>query len=115
MISVRALIAGCIGALAFIASAHAADPAGSWRRPMPEPDYEPAPPRFRELASGWYLRGDIGYRWNGIDSVSGPIPTSGESWGNALAGTLGFGYKYQWLRADLTFDIAAPSRVTAGT
>ena len=65
MTRVRAFIVGLLGAFAFVASAHAADPAGTWRRsPPPEPDYDRPAPKYQELLSGWYLRADIGYRWN---------------------------------------------------
>jgi opacity protein-like surface antigen len=110
---VRALIVGCMGALAFVASAHAADPAGSWRRLPPESDFETPTPKYKELLSGWYLRGDIGYRWNG----GGPSASNvtHERYSSSYDGTVGFGYKYQWFRADVTYDRAGPSRVRATT
>jgi opacity protein-like surface antigen len=113
MSKVKALITGCIGALAFAACAHAADPPGSWRRPPPDPDYDR--PQYKELASGWYLRGDLGYRWNSVGSVAASRTVTSQDWGNAVSGTLGFGYKYQWFRAELSADYGVPSRITGTT
>jgi opacity protein-like surface antigen len=113
MTMVRALIVGCIGAFAFVAGAHAADPPGSWRRPPPEPEYDR--PQYKELLSGWYLRGDIGNRWNSVGSVESSRPVTSQDYANAVSGTIGFGYKYQWFRAELTADRGVPSRVTGST
>jgi opacity protein-like surface antigen len=114
MTGLKAIVAGCIGALGFAAAAHAADP--SWRRPPPlERDYEPPAPRYRELLSGWYVRGDLGYRWNHVGSVASPTAVTKTKYDNAIEGTFGFGYKYQWLRADLTVDRGVPSKISATT
>lgn len=110
MIRVRAIVAGLAGALAFAAAAHAADPPGTWR---PQPMYEKPEQRFTEMLSGWYLRADAGYRW-----YSGMLTGSGitsERYSNVAAGTLGFGYKYQWFRADLTYDRSLDTTVQAST
>ena len=112
MTRVGAVVLGLVGALALSATAQAADPPGSWRRPQPEP-YERPEPRTSELLSGWYLRGDIGYR-----AYDASLSTSGntaEKYSNAAAGTLGFGYKYQWFRADLTYDYGLQTRATVST
>src|SRR5690349_17869195 len=111
MSRVRALIVGSMGAFAFAAAAHAADPPGPWRAPPLEPGYEkPTPPL---LMSGWYLRADFGYRWNN----GGPSDSTvtGERYTNTSVGTVGFGYKYQWFRADVTYDRSGPTRVSAFT
>jgi opacity protein-like surface antigen len=118
MSRVRALFVGVIGALAFVASAHAADPAGSWRRPpTPPPESEPEPetptPQYKELLSGWYLRGDAGYRWNGGGPSAANIKS--ERYSSSFDGSVGFGYKYRWFRADVIYDRAGPSRVRATT
>jgi opacity protein-like surface antigen len=113
MSRVRTLFAGFMGALAFVASAHAADPAGSWRRPPLESDYEKPTPQFKELMSGWYLRADIGYRWNNGGRSNSNVVS--ERYTNSYDGTLGFGYKYQWFRADVTYDRSGPTRVSAFT
>jgi opacity protein-like surface antigen len=111
MSRVRALIVGFMGAFAFVATAHAADPAGSWRRPPLESDYEQPTPQF--LMSGWYLRADIGYRWNNGGRSNSNVVS--ERYTNSYDGTLGFGYKYQWFRADVTYDRSGPTRVSAFT
>jgi opacity protein-like surface antigen len=116
MTRVRALVIGCMGAFAFVASAHAADPAGTWRRSAPEPEYEKPAPRYRELLSGWYFRGDLGYRWNSVGSTTASTaPTTSQQYGIAIAFGGGFGYKYQWFRTDVTLDRGGPSRITGTT
>jgi opacity protein-like surface antigen len=112
MTGVRAIVIGCMGAFAFVASAHAASPR-SWRRPAPEPEYERPDPRYRELMSGWYLRCDIGYRWYGGGPSAAPI--TDEKFSGAVAGTLGFGLKYHWFRADLTYDRGTATNASATT
>ncbi len=103
MTRVTALIAGCLGALAFVAGAQAADPGRSW--PLPEVRYEkPEQPQYKELLSGWYLRGDLGYRFNKVGGFEGSSPVTSHDYRNAMAVTFGFGYKYQWFRADVTLD-----------
>ena len=62
MIRAKALITGMAAAAAFGAAAHAADPPRTWRR-----RYERPAPRYVEMVSGWYVRGDFGYRFNHID------------------------------------------------
>lgn len=52
--------------IAMTAGAHAADPA----EVLPAPTFEE---RFVPLVSGWYVRGDIGYRKTDIGSVSTPL------------------------------------------
>lgn len=111
-----ALVAGGIGAFALVASAHAADPGRTWRpAPPPEPEYEKPEPKFRELMSGWYLRGDLGYRWNKAGSITSATPTTSRDYDNSIALGVGFGYKYQWFRADVTIDRGGPSRISAST
>src|ERR1043165_8821846 len=107
MSRVRALIVGFMGAVAFVATAHAADPAGAWR---PPPD---SAPQFKELLSGWYLRADIGYRWNNGGRSNSNVVS--ERYTDSYDGTVGFGYKYQWFRADVVYDRSGPTRVSAFT
>jgi opacity protein-like surface antigen len=113
MTRVRALIVGFIGAFAFVASAHAADPAGSWRRPPPDADAEMPTPQYKELQSGWYLRGDVSYTW--INGGPSSHNVTSERYSNSYDGSVGFGYKYQWFRADVIYDRGGPTRVTAIT
>src|SRR4051812_23420778 len=108
MTQARALIAGFVGVLAFVAGAHAADPPGSWRPPQPD-----EPPAFQRLMSGWYLRADVGFRWNGGGPSTADVTREKNT--TSYDGTFGFGYKYQWFRADLTYDRSGPTRVTATT
>ena len=107
---VAAIAGGLLGTLASIASAQAADPPRSW--PKPYEEVTPASP-YRELASGWYVRADIGYRWYS----GGPSIAAGtsESYSNGFNGTVGFGLKYHWFRADLTYDRCTPTRVSIST
>jgi len=108
----KAFIGGTVAALAFIATAHAADPPGSW---IPPADFERPQPRSVELMSGWYLRGDVGYRMNRMGSVDAPSTITSQDIGKAFGFTLGAGYKYQWFRADLTFDHGSPANATGTT
>jgi opacity protein-like surface antigen len=96
-------------ALVFGNAANAADVGG---QPSP-PLLQSAPLLVDEFSSGWYLRGDIGYRMNKVDGVTnvGAPPAVGardldDSW---LFGA-GVGYKLEWFRADLTVDYGTKSR-----
>lgn len=103
MPSFKSLIIAAAGAVAFAASAQAADMPGNW-----PPPYQQKPAQtFSEMTSGWYIRGDIGYRFNrigSVDSSSPATPVTGSSIDNTLSAGLGGGYKYRWFRADLTVD-----------
>ena len=105
MIQGRALIIGTVAALVGSAAAHAADPPRSW------PVYERPAPRYVEMVSGWYVRGDFGYRFNEMQSVEGGQPVTSFNYPDSLGVTAGFGYKYQWFRFDATADYGP--RVTA--
>jgi len=104
-----ASIAGVAAAIAFATSAQAADPPGSWRRPL-EPEQ-----RFTELMSGWYLRGDVGYRFNRMDTFEAPVGVTSFKYPDSLGLTFGAGYKYEWFRADITVDYGAPVKARAET
>ena len=57
--------------------------------------------------SGWYLRGDIGYRWNSLTSVvaaSGFIDPIENSSGTGAMFGFGAGFRSNWIRSDLTLD-----------
>jgi len=106
----RSLIAGSV-ALISAGAANAAD----MRYPMPSP-LENAPLLVDEFSSGWYLRGDIGYRWNKADDVLGKGPTPAvrdnaldDSW--MIGG--GIGYKWEWFRTDVTVDYGFKSKFTS--
>lgn len=104
----RALIAaGTMAASATAASA--ADMPGT--RPLPVPIERR--PVLETIYSGWYLRGDLGYRWgtlSGAQAVTGFISPTENHLGTAASGTLGVGIKSDWLRTDLTVDYATPQK-----
>jgi opacity protein-like surface antigen len=106
MIRASALITGMAAAAAFGTAAHAADPPRTWT-----PAYERPAPRYVEMASGWYVRGDFGYRFNHVDSVQAGRPVTSFKYPDSLGVSAGGGYKYQWFRFDATVDYAP--RVTA--
>jgi opacity protein-like surface antigen len=75
--------------------------------PMGYPQYRPAG-AVTEFVSGWYLRGDIGFRSDtNIGSVTStfPMPTTTDFSDVATFGG-GGGYKAGWFRADVTIDYA---------
>jgi opacity protein-like surface antigen len=90
-----------IAAFAFAAAAQAAD------APDYPPMYEP-PATVQEFASGWYIRGDIGYRMNRLDGSSNALGYSmfNESMDDVASFGGGGGYKAGWFRADVTVDFA---------
>jgi opacity protein-like surface antigen len=109
MTGFKSLVAAALGAVAFVATAHAADMPGNW-----PPPYEPKPPQnFTQMISGWYMRGDIGYRFNSIGSVdaSSPAnPVTSSKIDNVFSGGAGVGYKWQWFRTDLTVDYGTQAK-----
>ena len=105
-----ALVIAAVGALALPASARAADMPGSW-----PPAYEKPVSPFTELSSGWYLRGDLGYRYNRLSSIDSVVPVTAQHYDNAISYGGGFGYKHKWFRADLTLDYTGPARITGTT
>lgn len=89
------------------AGAYGADMPGT--RPLPVPAETRVP--LVDLAKyGWYLRGDLGYRWgtlSGANSAAGFPDPSQNRLGTAMSGTLGIGIKSDWLRTDFTADLAS--------
>lgn len=85
---------------------------------LPPPALERPVERPQYLTSGWYLRGDIGYRFQHIgESSSGdltqvPAPTSTKQNDSYVFG-LGAGIKQDWLRLDVTGDYAWRSKYQA--
>jgi opacity protein-like surface antigen len=109
-----------IGALvlSFGAAARAADfPRSNPSMPLPPPIVQRAPSLVEEFSSGWYLRGDVGYRFDRLGGVSNaaPIPTFDDKLANTITLGLGVGYKWQWFRTDLTADYAFKARYTGST
>lgn len=79
----------------------------------------PPPPLVQPLPliglNGWYLRGDVGYAWgliDGADAAPGFTSPSDSTLGNVVTGDLGVGYKWRWIRTDVTFDYLAPMGYT---
>ena len=99
---------GVLG-LVFSNAVNAADVGGS--APSMPPFLQNAPLLVDEFSSGWYLRGDIGYRFNEVDSVVSLEPPPGARGHDALSKTwmfgAGIGYKWEWFRADFTLDYGA--------
>lgn len=101
----RLVIAGGIAFLA--AAAHAADMP---RLPPPiEPPIEKPVPVLRDIfLTGWYLRGDVGYRWDRasrVTSVTGTNLTD-SNFGKDYTVGGGAGFRSRWFRTDLTVDYA---------
>jgi opacity protein-like surface antigen len=68
-----------------------------------------------EPFAGWYLRGDIGYRWlknSGADTATGFSAPSSSKFNNNVAAGFGAGLKSGWLRSDLTIDFIPATRYT---
>lgn len=105
----RAIAASFLWALTAVASAQAADMPGGW---APPPIMVP---RFSELTSGWYIRLDAGYNWNKIGSLDAGTPVTSMTFQNSPDIGAGFGYKYQWMRFELSIDRGFPSAVRAAT
>ena len=102
-------ISGFIGVLAIVASstiALAADLS------MPAPETPPPP---IEIGSGWYLRGDIGYKMYNTPSAHFDVAGYGNMIDENITDTgtvgLGFGYRFNsYFRTDLTMDYEWPGK-----
>lgn len=114
----RKLIIAGAALVATTAGAYAADMPGDYppiSQPLPA---EERPFENIEYSSGWYLRGDVGYRFQrsgestSLDTTQVPAPGSGEV-NNAFVGGLGFGFKQDWLRLDATADYGLPAKYSA--
>ncbi|MGI8525369.1 MAG: hypothetical protein ACR2K5_04200, partial [Pseudolabrys sp.] len=90
-------------------AAMAADWPGA--RPLPPPVEQQT--IVEKLYSGWYLRGDLGYRGGTLTGAQSAAPFASpveNHLGTAVSGTLGAGIKSDWLRTDLTLDYATPQK-----
>jgi opacity protein-like surface antigen len=95
---------------------NAANAADVRQLPGAPPLLESAPLLVDEFGSNWYLRGDIGYRINQVDRVTNADPppgVRGHELDNSWVFGLGVGYKWEWLRSDLTLDYGSESGFTA--
>ena len=100
-----------------LGSAQAADMRRAYpARPLP-PMMQAPPLLVDEYASGWYLRGDIGYRMNKVDSVSnrGTRQVTASDLDNSWIVGAGAGYKWQWLRLDATTDYGIKANYSGNT
>jgi opacity protein-like surface antigen len=85
---------------------------------LPPPALERPAERPQYMTSGWYLRGDMAYRFQHIgESTTGdptqvPAPTSAKQ-ENAFVFGLGAGIKQEWLRLDVTADYGWRSKYQA--
>jgi opacity protein-like surface antigen len=71
-----------------------------------------AAPIVQEFGSGWYLRGDIGWRTNakiGDITSRAALPTN-YSINDIASGGVGGGYKAGWFRSDVTVDYAGRTK-----
>jgi opacity protein-like surface antigen len=105
------LVAAGLATAGLIATgAVAADVPGTF--PLPPPVFKPAPVSSFG-SSGWYLRGDLGYRWGAVtraESVGGPANPTDNRLGNIGMVAAGVGIKTGWLRTDFTVDYAFPAK-----
>lgn len=100
-----AIVGSLTGVLAGTISAQAADP--SMVLAVAPEVFKRIPAVVEEFGSGWYLRGDIGYRQSNIGGTSttnGVGNPSSSELDAAFSAGGGFGIKHGWLRADVTAD-----------
>jgi opacity protein-like surface antigen len=109
MTRIGTLAAAALTGLAVAAAAHAADVPGLW------PPDQDKPPQYREYRSGWYLRGDVGYRFNRMGHVDSADAVTSFKYDNAVSAGGGFGFKDRWFRMDLTVDYSAPAKFSGTT
>jgi opacity protein-like surface antigen len=99
-------------ALLFSGAANAAD----LGRYAPSPSLlQSAPLLVDEFSSGWYLRGDIGYRYNDVDDVINLEARPGirdDDLSKTWMFGAGVGHKWEWFRTDLTLDYGTRSDLT---
>ena len=78
------------------------------------PSYVTPPPATGWSYSGWYVRGDLGWRFNrmGDVSASGVADPSGDKLDNGLTAGGGIGLKSSFLRADVTASYSFPVEYT---
>src|SRR5690348_9624737 len=101
----RLIIRTTLALLASAGAAFAADMSGS--------AYYGSAPVPYEFGSGWYLRGDIGYKIYGKPDAHFDVAGYGnmidESLSNTGVAGVGFGYQWnEWFRTDVTLDYEWP-------
>jgi len=100
----------CAASISLTATAGAAD-----LPPLQLPPLRSSP-QMQELFSSWYLRLDGGYRSNdfsGGSVLGNPIRSVNAQETGTIGG--GFGFKWNWLRADLTLDYGGQQKYSAVT
>lgn len=116
MCSFKTFATAVVLGLTFAGTAKAADLPRS-APPLPPPLVQKAPVLVDEFTSGWYLRGDIAYRINRLDDVTNeiaPQPTNNRIDRSGMVG-VGLGYKWNWLRTDLTLDYGPKTKYWGDT
>ncbi len=114
------LLAGSVAGASFaapMAIAFAADmpnypPAST----LPPPTTLQRPQPYVQNSANWYLRGDLGYRFNrtsGADAAPGFAGPDSSELGSSVSAGLGFGVKTEWLRTDITADFATAAKYEA--
>lgn len=115
MDSLRPFIVASVVTLSLVGAGHAADvttlppPASISPRIWPAPEYVPR----NIFLSGWYLRADIGQRWNsltGADAAPGFVDPTDSSLSKSAMFGLGAGFRHNWIRGDLTVDYGTPQK-----
>jgi opacity protein-like surface antigen len=113
MDSLRTFVVASAVTLTLVGAGHAADvttlPPPMSMSPRVAPEYVPR----NIFMSGWYLRADVGQRWDSLtNAVAAPgfvDPTDSTSGKGAVVG-LGAGFRRNWIRGDLTVDYGAPEK-----
>jgi opacity protein-like surface antigen len=83
--------------------------------PMLPPPGDILSPIDRTL-SGWYIRGDVGYRFQQVDgAVDLTVSYPNTSITDAFMGGGGGGYKWNWLRLDITGDYGGRSTLSGSS
>ena len=114
MVGLRTLVVGAAALAVSGVAARAAD-MPDYSSPLPFPSREQSL-RSDELYSGWYLRGDVGYRFQRVGSAADLFNDyATNSIKNDFMGSVGAGYKMQWFRADLTGDYGLRSLYSGAT
>src|SRR3954453_2843235 len=111
--------AAALGVLAILFG-NAAKAADVPQLPGAPPFLEDVPLLVDEFGSNWYLRGDIGYRFNNdfdrARNLDNPPALHNPDLDNktwVFGG--GVGYKLEWLRDDLTFDVSTKAKFEANS
>jgi opacity protein-like surface antigen len=75
---------------------------------------EESPTAVAQFVSGWYIRGDLGYRFHHVGEAFDLTTTYPDtSLTDAYVVGLGAGYKWKWLRVDVTGDYGGRSTLDA--